>query len=480
MDAPNQTKKQPKTIFGTTSKSNFILNMKQETLQNWIAALLAACVIVPQITGFLVYGVNASPAFMSAGLYFTGFSCILFFLIAMIKGSLSFKKDRILWLIVFMAVWAFASYYGVVLRAGDQSEIVNTALAGEIGRYEGLLSLLGYFGIFCLATCVTREKTIRVITDIIIAAGVVQSLFAIFQHIPKLRFMPNFADLPTLALKDVMLSQGLSENPIVFGTFLTIVFAAALTGTVYEKNILRARMYGIASMLFWLVGFFTSSIVPIIGMSAVFIIVSIIIFASKPAKFENGLLKTSVYRYAAAAVGMAVIFALIWIFQGIYIRDKAIAYYDAFFRLFIVTNYSYVNEQSLYGIGLEKSLPFIKEHTLLGIGPDLIAKYQMLNEDLSLCSIDRSYNEIVYVAATRGIPAAAAFVVFLAASLKSSFSKFKASINGGEWFDTAVFVAIAAYIIQSFFSFSSILCAPIFWMLCGFVFRKITDKGANS
>lgn len=480
MDAPNQTKKQPKTIFGTTSKSNFILNMKQETLQNWIAALLAACVIVPQITGFLVYGVNASPAFMSAGLYFTGFSCILFFLIAMIKGSLSFKKDRILWLIVFMAVWAFASYYGVVLRAGDQSEIVNTALAGEIGRYEGLLSLLGYFGIFCLAACVTREKTIRVITDIIIAAGVVQSLFAIFQHIPKLRFMPNFADLPTLALKDVMLSQGLSENPIVFGTFLTIVFAAALTGAVYEKNILRARIYGIASMLFWLVGFFTSSIVPIIGMSVVFIIVSIIIFASKPTAFENGILKSSVFRYAAAAVGMAVIFALIWIFQGIYIRDKAIAYYDAYFRLFIVVSYSYVNEQSLYAVGLEKSLPFIKEHTLLGIGPDLIAKYQMLNEDLSLCSIDRSYNEIVYVAATRGIPAAAAFVVFLAASLKSSFGKFKASINGGEWFDTAVFVAIAAYIIQSFFSFSSILCAPIFWMLCGFVFRKITDKGANS
>ena len=472
MDTPNQTKKQPKTIFGTTSKSNFILNMKQETLQNWIAALLAACVIVPQITGFLVYGVNASPAFMSAGLYFTGFSCILFFLIAMIKGSLSFKKDKILWLIVFMAGWAFASYYGVVLRPNVVSEVVNTALAGEIGRYEGLLSLLGYFGIFCLAACVTRTKTVRIIMDTIIAVGVVQSLFAVFQHIPKLRFMPNFADLPTVALKDVMLSQGLSESPIVFAT--------ALTGAVYEKNILRARIYGAASMLFWLVGFFTSSIVPIIGMSAVFIIVSIMIFASKPTAFENGILKSSVYRYAAAAVGMAVIFALIWIFQGIYIRDKAIAYYDAFFRLFIVTNYSYVNEQSLYGIGLEKSLYFIKEHPIFGIGPDLMAKYQMANETLSLCSIDRSYNEIVYVAATRGIPAAAAFVVFLAASLKSSFGKFKASIKGGEWQDTALFVAVTAYIIQSFFSFSSILCAPIFWILCGFAFRKITDKGANS
>lgn len=476
MDTPNQTKKQPKTIFGTTSRSNFILNMRQETLQNWIAALLAACIIVPQITGFLVYGVNASPAFMSAGLYFTGFSCILFFLIAMIKGSLSFKKDKILRLIVFMAVWAFASYYSVVLRRDAASEIVNTALSGEIGRYEGLLTLLGYFGIFCLAACVTREKTVRLVMDIVIAAGVVQSLFAVFQHIPKLRFMPNFADLPTIALKDVMLSQGLSESPIVFGTFLTIVFAAALTGAVYEKNILRARIYGAASMLFWLVGFFTSSIVPIIGMSAVFIIISVIVFASKPVKFENGLLKTSVYRYAAAAVGMAVIFALIWIFQGIYIRDKAIAYYDAYFRLFIVTNYSYVNEQSLYGIGLEKSLYFIKEHPILGIGPDLMAKYQMMNEELSLCSIDRSYNEIVYIAATRGVPAAAAFVVFLIASIKASFGRLRTLAKSGSWLYMALFTAIAAYIIQSFFSFSSILCAPIFWLLCGLAFGKITIK----
>ncbi|MGN1304467.1 MAG: O-antigen ligase family protein [Oscillospiraceae bacterium] len=480
MDTQNQSPKQPKTIFGTTNKSNFILNMKSDTLQNWIAALLAACIIVPQITGFVVYGVNASPAFMSAGLYFTGFSCILFFLIAMIKGSLSFKKDKILWLVVFMAVWAFASYYGAFIRAGDQTEIINTALAGEIGRYEGLLSLLGYFGIFCLAACVTKEKTIRLVIDTMIAAGVVQALFAIFQHIPGLRFMPNFADLPTVALRDVMLSNGLSESPIVFGSFLTIVFAVALTGAVYEKSVLRARLYGAAAMLFWLVGFFTSSIVPIIGMSAVFIIISAVIFVSKPVSFESGLLKSSVYRYAAAAVAMALIFALIWIFQGIYIRDKAIAYYDAFFRLFIVTNYSYVNTQSLGEIGLEKSLYFIKEYPILGIGPDLMAKYQMFSEELSLCSIDRSYNEIVYVAATRGIPAAAAFVIFLGASVKNSFVKLKASLNDASWQDTAVFAAISAYIVQSFFSFSSILCAPMFWMLCGLAFSKIRDKGARS
>lgn len=477
MDKPKQPKqsKQPKTIFGTTEKSNFILNMKTDTLQNWIAALLAACVIVPQIVGFLVYGVNASPAFMSAGLYFTGFACILFFLIAMIKGRLSFKEDKILWLIVFMAVWAFISYYGAFLRsssAADSQEIINTALSGEIGRYEGLLSLLAYFGIFCLAACVTREKTVSLLIDVIIGAGVVQALFAIFQHIPGLRFMPNFADLPTLALRDVMLSSGFSENPIVFGSFLTIVFSLALNGTVSEKNKTKSRIYCAAALLFWLVGFFTSSIVPIIGMFSAFVIVTLKIFFSK-----EPLSKNNAYSYAVLAIGMSVIFALIWIFQGIYIRDKAIAYYDAYFRLFIVISYSYVNEQSLYDIGLEKSLHFIKEHPILGIGPDLMAKYQVNNPDLALCSIDRSYNEIIYIAATRGIPAAAAYIVFLFAAVKKAFGGFKAAIkDNANWYGAAIFTAIAAYIIQSFLSFSSVLCAPIFWLLCGLAFGKISSK----
>lgn len=470
-------KKQPKTIFGTTEKSNFILNMKADTLQNWIAALLAACVIVPQIVGFLVYGLNASPVFMSAGLYFTGFACILFFLIAMIKGRLSFKEDKILWVIAFMAVWAFISYYGVVLRVNSaadsqSSEIINTALSGEIGRYEGLLSLLAYFGIFCLAACVTREKTVSLIVDVIIGAGVVQALFAVFQHIPGLRFMPNFADLPTVALKDVMLSSGLSENPIVFGSFLTIVFSLALKGAVSENNKTKSRIYCAAALLFWLVGFFTSSIVPIIGMFSAFVIVTLKIFFSK-----EPLSKDNTYSYAVLAIGMSVIFALIWIFQGIYIRDKAIAYYDAYFRLFIVTSYSYVNKQSLYDIGLEKSLYFIKEHPILGIGPDLLAKYQLTNPELAPCSIDRSYNEIVYTAATRGIPAAAAYIVFLFAAVKKAFGGFKAALkDNSDWYGAAIFTAIAAYIIQSFFSFSSVLCAPMFWLLCGLAFRKITDK----
>ncbi len=203
-------------------------------------------------------------------------------------------------------------------------------------------------------------------------------------------------------------------------------------------------------------------------MSAAFIIITIKVFASRKVLSDK-----SVYRYAGSAVGMAVIFALIWIFQGIYIRDKAIAYYDAYFRLFIVLSYSYTNDQSLYGIGLERSLHYIKEHPILGIGPDLLAKYQVGNSELVVCSIDRSYNEFLYTAATRGIPAAVAYIIFLGATIKKAFGKIAKKID---WLNIALFTAITSYVIQSFFSFSSILAAPMFWLLCGLVFSKLTAK----
>ncbi|MGN0587599.1 MAG: hypothetical protein ACI4JF_09965, partial [Oscillospiraceae bacterium] len=130
----------PKTIFGTTEKSNFILNMKPSTLQKWIAAMLMLCVIVPQVGNFVISATDGASSFLAAFLYFTGFGSILFFIIAMLKKELTFKDNKIYWVVIFMAVWAFASYYGVILRGGD-SEAVSTALEGELGRYEGLLSL---------------------------------------------------------------------------------------------------------------------------------------------------------------------------------------------------------------------------------------------------------------------------------------------------------------------------------------------------
>ncbi len=466
--------KQHKTIFGTTEKSNFILNMNPAVLQKWTGAMLVLCVVIPQIGNLFITGLNASSSFLGAFLYLTGFSCVLFFIITVLKGEQSIVKNKIYFVVFFMAAWAFASYYSVVIRVGkdetllNPSDFISTAMGGEQGRYEGLLALFAYFGIFLLATTVKKEKTVQLLMDVIVGAGIIQAVIAVFQHIPGLNFLTAYADLPTIALKNVMLSSGLSDSPIMYGSFLTLVTGIALTGAVFDENILRARIYGAAAALFWLTGLFTSSVVPIIGICCVFAAVTIAAFKKEVVKFGEGFFKTSMSRYAVLMIVMAVIFTLVFIFQGIYIRDKAIAYYDAFYRLYIVTGYSPVDERSLYEIGFSRSLDFIKQYPLFGTGPDCFAQFQLIKEETSLMAIDKSYNEYLYIAATRGIASLAAYLAFAAYVVKKGGEGMKSFFAGGDkWYRAALLAAVTAYLVQGFFSASTVTVAPLFWLMCG-------------
>lgn len=470
----------PKTIFGTTEKSNFILNMSRVTLQKWVAAMLMICIIVPQLGSFVIEAFQINNALMGAFLYLSGFGSVLFFIIAMLKKEQTFKDNPVYIPVIILPVIAFASYYKVFLTSGDASnELVRTALEGELGRYEGLLAIIAYSGIFLLATVITRTKTVKTLLDVMVGMGILQALIAILQHIPGLNFLTSFADLPTLALKNVMLSSGLSESPIFYGTFLTIVSGIAFIGAIYDENIIRARIYSAAALLFVLTGLFTSSIVPIIGVGCVIILSAITVLLNRKSKtvFENGTLKTPAKRFAALLIASAVIVLAVVFIQGIYIRDKAIAYFDAYFRLFIVVGYSPVDTRSLYEIAWSRSIDIIKENALLGVGPDCMAKYQINSSEQLVNIIDRSYNEYLYIAATRGIPSLIAFAAFAVMTLVRGVKNLtKFSENKNNWYIPAIIVSVGAYLVQAFFSASTVSTAPLFWLLAGILCAKKIEE----
>lgn len=469
----------PKNLFGTTEKSNFILNMSPVTLQKWVAAMLMICIIVPQLGSFIIEAFQINNSLMGAFLYLSGFGSVLFFIIAMLKKEQSFKENPVYIPVIILPLLAFASYYKVFLKGGDASnEMVRTALEGELGRYEGLLSIIAYAGIFLLATVITKKKTVNVLLDTIVGIGIVQAVIAVFQHIPGLNFLTSYADLPTMALKNVMLSSGLSESPIFYGTFLTIVSGVAFIGAIYDENVIRARIYGAAALLFVLTGLFTSSIVPIIGMGCVILLCTITVLLNRKTEFDNGVLKTPVKRYAALIAASAVIVLAVVLIQGIYIRDKEIAFFDAYFRLFIVNNFSPVDKRSLYEIAWGRSIDIIKENLLLGVGPDCMAKYQINSKELLVNIIDKSYNEYLYIAATRGIISAVAFVAFAVMMLIRGVKNFgKFSANKNNWYIPALLISVGAYLVQAFFSASTVSTAPLFWLLAGILCaRKIEEE----
>lgn len=483
----------PKTIFGTTEKSNFILNMSKNTVRRWISGLLCACIIVPLIGSMFITfitGSDAANSFLGAFLYATGFSCILFYIVLLLRKDILFKNYPAAFLIVGLAVLAFASYYRVVLSGASQ-EHLTTALLGEMGRYEGLLALFAYFGIFLLATAVRKESSVKMVFDVLIGAGILQAIVAILQHIPC-DFPSNFRKLSALVLmKDVHLSSGLSGSPIFYGSFLALVSGIAAAGALYEKNTTRALIYGGAVALFFLTGLFTSSIVPLIGIGTVLVVSIVIEFTAGRGgtKFETGKLRSSRKRLAVLLLVLAVIFGLVFALQGINLtdqpidtgepvmRDKSIAYNDAFYRLFIIGPPSPVNFDSLWQIAWVRSLDMIKEHPLLGIGPDLMAKLQIEDPMLFTDSIDRSYNEYIYTAATRGIPSLIVYLALLAVSFVRLGRGIKEFASDREkWFRPALLTAILAYSVQAFFSASVVTVAPFFWLLLGMVQSDLPES----
>ncbi len=471
----------PKTIFGTTEKSNFILNMKSKTLQKWLHAVLIFCIAAPQIGAMFIVGMQTTSVWMASFVYATGFTSILFYLIVMLKQDVKFKDNKSYLIMSLLFIFTVVSYYGVALNGS--SEDLKTALFGETGRYEGLLTIIAYYGIFLVATCVSKKNAVRNIFDVLIGAGIIQSVIAILQHIPALDFPNDFRNIMFLMLQDCMLSSGLADSPIFYGSFLTLVSGIAVFGAVYEKNLIRSRIYGAALLLFAVTALFTSSIVPIIGIGAVLIIAVIIVLYNygkgNSEYYTYGLLCSPELRLTVLVFLILGVFVLIYCTQGIFIRDKAIAYSDAYYRLFIVNGPSPVDTSSLYEIAWGRSIDFIKQHPITGVGPDRFAAVQF-NEAYSINSIDRSYNEYLYTAVTRGIPSLLCYLALLGFAFKRLFAGIKQFIASNEnWFRPALLTAVTAYSIQAFFSASAITVAPFFWLILGLsCSARLGDKPA--
>lgn len=482
----------PKTIFGTTEKSNFILNMKYDTVRKWVTVLLCGAILIPAIGGaFMTFAEKAGWAF-GVFLYAAGFSCILFYIVLLMRKDIRFKQQKVFpaaVMAIILAVLAFASYYSVVLSGADK-ELIDIAMLGEIGRYEGLLSIFAYFGIFLLAASVLRYSTVKTVLDVLVGVGIIQAVVAVMQHIPW-GFPSKFRDLPAFVLlEDVHLSSGFADNPIFYGSLVTVVLGAAVIGALYEKNVIRARIYGCGAALIFLTGLFTSSVVPLIGSGCVIVIAAMIELAAVKGgvKFDKGILKSSRKRFLALIVSFAAIFSIVFAVQGInlmdttindvdFIRDKTIAYSDAYNRLFIIGSPSPLNPKTHWEIGAERSINMIKEHPILGIGPDLMAKLQVNDIQLMTDCLDKSYNEYLFIAATRGIPSLIVYLVLLFATFVQLFKgmkEFKADRE--KWFRPAILTAVIAYSVQAFFSASAVTVAPFFWLLMGFAWSDFSDE----
>jgi O-antigen ligase len=342
-----------------------------------------------------------------------------------------------------------------------------TPLVGEYGRYEGFLSLMAYAGIFLMGMCITEKKTINRIFNVIIAMGIFESVWAILQHIPGLGFPNMYKDLPTLSYDNVYLASGTTDSPIFFGAFLTLASSVAALSSMFAQTQKRRFVCGGAAALMFTVGLFTSSITPIVGFIAISVIGTIWAIIN----YKRVKDKTPIAVIGILIAVFAVIFVIVLLTQGLWIRDTFIARFDEFYRKLIMGS-TVSDDRSMYSVAWNKSLAMIREFPIFGVGPDCFAAFQ----NFATMSYDKSYNEFLFIAATRGIPALIgyiALIVLFVIRMKKQSDKYANPMT------YIIFTAATAYLVQSFVNASAITVAPIFWLLLGIGFAdiKFDEKG---
>jgi O-antigen ligase len=134
------------------------------------------------------------------------------------------------------------------------------------------------------------------------------------------------------------------------------------------------------------------------------------------------------------------------------------------------------------------TLPMIRDHLLLGVGPDAYGQVFQRYESPALLATgrggllqtDRAHNDLLQIASTQGLAGLAAWLVFLVMLARAAARAI--SRNGPGWI-RAVLVgsaaACVAYLVQAQFEFSTFVLTPLFWALAGILWSAGDQRGSG-
>ena len=161
--------KKHNTIFGTTEKSNFILNMKMSTTYKIEKILLVISVALIILGGavWLFSGQKSNyigMGFLACGAFASG----LWYAISVWKTRTPILKNKSFFIITALALIA-------ILSTLDSWSKIQS-LYGNSGRFEGIIALLSYLLLFLGATIIYEKKSVSLILDAVVIAGVANAL----------------------------------------------------------------------------------------------------------------------------------------------------------------------------------------------------------------------------------------------------------------------------------------------------------------
>lgn len=507
-----EQKKPVKHLFGTTEKSDFILNMSTEGAQKLcgvysiIAVLILTIITIPYyFTQHIEFGSDPDTGreiflnekfifFISTAVLIAGFTGFLFFLVANMKDLIRIKDNKSL--IIPLAI------IGVTVVSCVASSSVFTTVYGYLDRSEGLLAILGYWGIFCTGMTVTADKWRIKLADFIVAICSAQGVLGILQTTPALKDkIPNyfrglylnlgskagegeFLDTDPLTkgvYEDYPVASGFLCSPHALAAVMTVGIAIAAAGVIFCKSAKKRVLYGASILIMSFAAFKTSTVTAVVGVSAAAVIALAVAVAKSDKEHKNwakGLVCVALA--GVTAVGAFVI-------GDTKFKDENIIFTDSVSRLSITSSnfmeyhaktVAGQTDDNIYSLLQNDALNVVKNKPILGVGPDNWGELQANG-----IYLDRCYNEFLDLAAQRGLIITGLTILFMIITLVKGIKAVAAYKNGEEsWLITGALIAFIAYIAQAFFNISSNTSSPYFWLAMGLIwsFGKIKKEESNT
>ena len=514
VDVPNQGHRH---LFGSTEKSDFILNMDFDGAQRMcsrfimLAIAIVTLVLIPAYYTQKVemYVEDEIPHYLSDNFIFYAASMVmltggvgyLVFNVARKKGLVDLKGNRLLILPVIVMLTTLISSLAAVS--------IHDSILGYIGRHDGFLMTFGCFGLFAVAAALGDKDNKKKLGDVLVGAGVFQSLVGILEAIPATAGgFSNYFDRLFLRLgteasvntaagefyvsteenllspgiyTDGKVASGYLTSPHALAVVITIAFAIALAGAAFDESKKRRICYIIAAPVMAAAACLAEvwSGVICIAAAALFVTVFAVIKAAKGSKGALAVLLP----VALSGVIAGVLFGT----GTAYFRDENIIFTDSFANNKSMGNYTrydymygYTDQKTdtrnIYDYLFGDAENVISSKPVLGLGPDNAAYYI---DDYSL-SVDRSYNEFMDTAMQKGIITLVAYGFFLLVTVIKGFKLLAAFIKGeGDWMSAAALAAVLAYMAQAWFNTTWFSATYLFYIAAGLCW-DISVKGRET
>lgn len=490
--------KEHKHLFGTSEKSDFILNMTAEGAQKMcgvysiVSVLLLALMAIPgyftmNIVDFVDEEMGANHYLSESFIFYTSIIIVIMgiigyviFAIAHNKKLISFKDNKSLLAVLAVIILSVIS----CLNAAD----VYTALMGYLNRNEGLLTILSFWGLFAVAMCVTADNRRIQIADFIVGIGAFNAIVGILQAVPAAaKFIPNYfenifvrpgstgMEAGQIALEKPISgiyipsysASGFMSSPFALAAAMSVLFAVAAGGFIFGESKKRKIYYGISAVLMVASSLLTDVLPGVIGIGCAVIlllITAVVKSFSKGSQSRSPLVLALVLTVCTGVMG-AVFFGI----GAAKLEDEYVMNSDVKVRLQITlyTRRDYTDDldQWIYEYTWNDGLYTAEQNPILGVGPDN-ADSMFQNGSM----FDRYYNEYIDIMAQRGIPCLICYGIFIIISLvkmvqiTGKFIKGKAS-----WIAPAASAGAFAYLVQAFFNITSATATPFMFLAMGLV-----------